>query len=269
MPEISNTSKYNQIYSRLIDRAIERNLVTEYTEVHHIIPRSFGGDDRSENLVRLTLREHLVAHKLLVKMTDYDDRMVTALLLMITSRSKIFRISSREYEKLKGIYTQKLRGSFMCWDPATKVIKRIKQGGLIPSGWVKGMPSLLTDERRQKLRERMKTRDVGACIYHNPLTNETKRVMLGDEPPIGWVKGQSPQGRESFKQKIKNRKKHNRNGAVLYHNTELNEQRFFMSNSDIPINWVKGSLPLKVLEKSKMMKERYKNGYTSPSFRRH
>ena len=34
---------------------------------HHIIPRCVGGEDKLANLVRLTVREHRLAHKLLAK----------------------------------------------------------------------------------------------------------------------------------------------------------------------------------------------------------
>lgn len=42
-----------------------RYVVDGYSEVHHIIPRSEGGLDDDDNLVRLTAREHYIAHKLL------------------------------------------------------------------------------------------------------------------------------------------------------------------------------------------------------------
>lgn len=38
-----------------------------YTEKHHIIPRHAGGDDSKENLIRLTYRQHVFAHRLLWK----------------------------------------------------------------------------------------------------------------------------------------------------------------------------------------------------------
>jgi hypothetical protein len=36
-----------------------------YTEGHHIIPRSMGGTDESNNITYLTAREHFIAHWLL------------------------------------------------------------------------------------------------------------------------------------------------------------------------------------------------------------
>lgn len=57
---------YASIYNDLIHRA--RNRITdEYTECHHIIPRSMGGSEEPDNFVRLTIREHYFAHLLLAQ----------------------------------------------------------------------------------------------------------------------------------------------------------------------------------------------------------
>jgi len=50
-----------------MDCAKGREIPSCYTEVHHVIPRSIGGSDAPQNLVRLTYREHFVAHWLLTK----------------------------------------------------------------------------------------------------------------------------------------------------------------------------------------------------------
>lgn len=54
-------------YNRLVEFARKRGTVDGYHEQHHIIPRSEGGDDSLSNLVRLTAREHFVAHWLLYR----------------------------------------------------------------------------------------------------------------------------------------------------------------------------------------------------------
>lgn len=41
-----------------------------YSETHHIIPKAMGGPNSKSNLVRLTARQHFVAHSLLRKMTE-------------------------------------------------------------------------------------------------------------------------------------------------------------------------------------------------------
>jgi hypothetical protein len=66
-------NKYKRWYDQLIERARGRNLV-EDTERHHIVPRVLGGSNNQENIVRLTFREHFLAHWLLTKFTSGKDR---------------------------------------------------------------------------------------------------------------------------------------------------------------------------------------------------
>lgn len=57
---------YKKIYDALILKAKNRE-PSGYTESHHILPRCMGGLDEKSNLVRLTAREHYLAHWLLAK----------------------------------------------------------------------------------------------------------------------------------------------------------------------------------------------------------
>lgn len=70
-----------------------------YTEKHHILPKSFGGSNKKENLVELTIREHYVCHLLLTKMVSGELRakMIYALSLIKPKVKHNFAL----YEKLK------------------------------------------------------------------------------------------------------------------------------------------------------------------------
>lgn len=61
-------NKYYRIYLALCNRGKNR-IVEGYTEKHHILPKSLGGLNTIENLVRLTAREHFIAHACLVRCT--------------------------------------------------------------------------------------------------------------------------------------------------------------------------------------------------------
>lgn len=104
---VFNKSKYTHWYHQLIERARARTLSHDvYTEKHHIIPRSLGGDNSTTNLVVLTAREHFIAHWLLTKMVDgeWQKKMVYACKRMMHSKNSYqhrYRISSRIYENLR------------------------------------------------------------------------------------------------------------------------------------------------------------------------
>lgn len=99
-------SKYRQVYDRLIDRAKARGSVAGYSETHHILPRSLGGDDSPENLVELTAREHLIAHLLLARITD-SCKMWYAIHFMCHAGG--VRINSRLFAVVRQKHAEKQR----------------------------------------------------------------------------------------------------------------------------------------------------------------
>lgn len=59
---------YLSVYNSLIDKRKKNPLSNDvYGELHHITPKCLGGGDSPDNLVRLTAKEHYVAHHLLYK----------------------------------------------------------------------------------------------------------------------------------------------------------------------------------------------------------
>ena len=96
-------NKYTQWYYRIIDQAqAQAQAADVYYEKHHIIPRSLGGSNQQDNLVRLTVRAHYVVHRLLTRMTTGDDRrkMCFAICMMANTRKGV-RISSHTYQVLR------------------------------------------------------------------------------------------------------------------------------------------------------------------------
>lgn len=68
-------NKYTHWYMAIIEKAKHRKFEEPtYTEKHHIIPRSMGGSNAKDNLVRLTAKEHIIVHLLLIKMVEGDMR---------------------------------------------------------------------------------------------------------------------------------------------------------------------------------------------------
>jgi hypothetical protein len=146
-------NKYTRIYYNIIDRARTRTLPLEiYTESHHVIPRSIGGNNAKENIVKLTAREHFICHWLLVKMTDgkYRRSMSHALRMMLAvspGRSEQRYIpKSKKYELIKNLVNQAAKGR-PC---SLETREKIRQGNL------KRPPT--SDETRRKLSAAAKRR---------------------------------------------------------------------------------------------------------------
>jgi len=92
---------YTIQYYSIIDKARVRlpigttrkqaKLLLQYTERHHIIPKSLDGNNNEENLVWLTAEEHLTVHLLLPKMVTEEKhirKMSLAAVRMANPQSK-------------------------------------------------------------------------------------------------------------------------------------------------------------------------------------
>lgn len=98
--------KYLNIYIRLVDSRLYRGIKREKGfEVHHIVPKSWGGCNNNFNKVKLTYREHYIAHKLLHKAYPEDKHMAYALLCML--RENVTRkLTSRQIEEIKKYWSK-------------------------------------------------------------------------------------------------------------------------------------------------------------------
>lgn len=114
-------SKYSRWYEALITKAQNRT-IDGYVEKHHVIPRSFGGNDGKANLVNLTAREHYIAHALLWKMNfsgAYNSKMAFAFNTFISKMTTevrgvhhTYKISSRMYETFRKEYSKILKEKY-------------------------------------------------------------------------------------------------------------------------------------------------------------
>lgn len=93
---------YQILYNKLIETRRKRGIPEGYMEVHHIIPKSFGGSNDPTNLIALTAREHFIAHRILAKIYP-NSGMVHAVFKMACSNltMKRYRVTSRVYELLR------------------------------------------------------------------------------------------------------------------------------------------------------------------------
>lgn len=95
---------YQKIYDQLISKRKSYPIKKpHYFERHHITPRCIGGNNNPENIVKLTAREHYIAHLLLAKI--HGGKLWAAVVYMSKASTKsakgVDRVGSRLYEKAK------------------------------------------------------------------------------------------------------------------------------------------------------------------------
>jgi len=101
---------YQKIYNDLIQ---SRKLLNRekgkgvYYEKHHIIPRCLDGDNKIDNLILLTAREHYICHWLLARI--YDNYKINHAFWKMSIRKDIYKtysVSSRAYEEARLLHAK-------------------------------------------------------------------------------------------------------------------------------------------------------------------
>jgi len=139
--------------------ARERNRPAEYVEQHHEEPRSVGGSSQAINLVWLTAREHLVAHKLWARMELDPTRRRKAqnalwAMTVMRGRDNAGRIipSSREYAAAKAAMIQSRVGIERSQECKDKIAASLKSHFAENGCHNKGRSfAHLTDEERSRI----------------------------------------------------------------------------------------------------------------------
>lgn len=147
------SNKYSKWYDSIISHArthVNCRTTGRY-EKHHIIPKSMGGTDDSDNLVKLTPREHFICHLLLIKMTDGRNlfKMVAALNLMVNNTNKRLgrvKVTNRKYDASRFYkivtfseeHRRKISEAAKKRDPATR--KQSAEANAKRSEWMKANP---------------------------------------------------------------------------------------------------------------------------------
>ena len=103
---------YLKLYNNIINkRRLQPLLKHQYGERHHIIPKSLGGNDLKENIIKLTGREHFLCHYLLTKIYKDDNYSYKKVLAAFTffqanpTKHNTRYFNSRLYEKAKQDYS--------------------------------------------------------------------------------------------------------------------------------------------------------------------
>lgn len=114
MSTIFLSNKYTKWYYNIILTASLRTIYSGYTEKHHIIPKSFGGDNSISNIVKLTAREHFICHILLPKMTKGKNKakMIYAarMMCLMENKNQHRYVNSHLYKSVKEQYKQMMIG---------------------------------------------------------------------------------------------------------------------------------------------------------------
>lgn len=173
------TNKYSKWYFLIISYAKAREHLSGYSENHHIIPKSLGGQNNLENKVRLTAREHYVCHRLLTKMVKGKDRnkMFSAWHALShiwnkNQKREKFKITSRSFSILREGYaksvSERMKGKIVSQDTKKKLSEA--QKGKYLSVETKNKISIASKSRIQTEKQKEK-RSESLKSFHSKSNN--------------------------------------------------------------------------------------------------
>ena len=166
-----------------------------YSEKHHILPRSLGGDDHPDNIVSLTAREHFIVHLLLTKFTNGQDRYKMmfafhALSHLKSGDRKDNYYNSRLYDMNKKdmsiACSKRTKRNWECDEYREKMINAHL------NSWANGS----RDEQRERMRENSPLKDIkvheksmrtrkenGSNIFetNNPMKDKTRAFEIASK----------------------------------------------------------------------------------------
>lgn len=145
-------------YDRLIDNAKQQSYIDEgtYYEKHHIIPKSLGGKNDADNIVKLTAKDHILAHILLTIVYPDNSDLLFAAMSMTLGCSKftsgreeaILEIDLEIVAELREKYGRSRVGMKFS-DEHRKHISEAKMGIKLPK---------FTEEHKEKISKALKGR---------------------------------------------------------------------------------------------------------------
>jgi hypothetical protein len=97
--------KYLRIYNKIIERAKNRE-INGYVEKHHIVPKCIGGNNKKDNIVSLTPKEHYICHRLLCEIYPDETKLKYAFWRMCNVvnnkyQDRNYTVSANVYSRIK------------------------------------------------------------------------------------------------------------------------------------------------------------------------
>ena len=178
-------------YQRFIG-SLRGQSVDGYAEVHHIVPRSLGGSNEADNLIRLTARQHYIAHWMLARALGGS---ASRAFFMMSNFGKYGQVNSTTYQIARQEY-------------ADRVSEQLKSCPNIPA---------FTEQHREKLRQakigrrlsEQTRRKVGDAQRGRTLSAETRKKISDAKKGIatrgtGWKHSQETRKKMTESQHARN-----------------------------------------------------------------
>lgn len=183
-------NKYTRFYYQIINSALNDHRVKLsksslnyiYYESHHIIPKSLNGNNKKENLVLLTPREHFICHWLLTKMVYIKkdkEKMLNAFSGMFNWKEKR-NLSSKQYQILRLVSSKRFSSEEANRKRSIALKGRVSpnKGKTLSKEHVEKMRVSLTGKRKKSYNQTKPHRSARKCTDGIITYNTIKEMAL-------------------------------------------------------------------------------------------
>lgn len=178
---------YSVIYDKLIQKAKYKVRNQGVYEKHHILPKSLGGDNSSENIVLLTPKEHYVAHHLLWKI-HRNKEMHYAFWLMVNCASRdgnrSYKVNSKTYEIAKIEHSKQVSESMTGRKKSEETKRRASVSLKGKPAWNKGLTGVYSEDSLLRM-SIARTGFVESQETRDKKSKSHRGVKRGPSPLIG------------------------------------------------------------------------------------
>lgn len=182
-------NKYTRWYYTIVNRAKSR-IPTGYTEKHHIIPKSCGGDNSKNNIVNLTAKEHFICHLLLTKAvsSEFRFKLVYAFHGLKAKQPKQIRYKSNL--EITGKLYQTLREELSLIKKSKEPWNKGKTG--VQTAWNKGISQ--SEATKQKIRDARSNQDMSYRKGVSLSAEQKSKISETLKGNVPWNKGRAGTG---------------------------------------------------------------------------
>lgn len=232
-------------YVKLVTVLESRDFCTVgYTERHHILPRSMGGSDQPNNIIRVTAREHYILHWLLHKAYGSVGMTYAFMMMNVGNKEQQRHLNSRLYEyarvKYSAIQSSRMLG---VGNPSYGKVHSVEVRAKI-SASKKGKPNnswntgstIATNEKLAQIGRSISN----SLIGYRHWTDGVQSVKSIECPGEGWIIGRAPNENFKWDDESKTlRKQSYANGVMRWWNNGVSNKRQVESPG---IEWKRGRL---------------------------
>lgn len=226
-------SKYFKWYVKLVTNAMRRKEVERKCHIHHIVPFSLGGTSNNGNLVKLTVREHIICHLLLSKiMADRTNMLKMMSAAFFITRTNGYKLNQVMEQTIAKYHAENSSNRIVSESTRKKIIEFQKEN------WANNKEKIMSERYESGHYERASQTQKGKRNWwQNKINKNPEKIAKTAAKHRGMKR--SAESRKRMSEAAKGRVSSVKGRISITNGTEC---RFIYDFEPIPDGWRRGGL---------------------------